>query len=193
MAAATERTAASDTTAATDTTTTSTGPTSSSSPSTTTAPPTLRVCLAAERRVIASALRVRTATISARQHLASNGMPQCNYLVARAHRGGPPAKVVVTVNVDNGPQAGWRLMRKVVEATQIFGPVPKGWKPPAGVQGLGPYASWFPNLDQLMANNIGRKYLLTVGVLWRHATAREMISLARTATLPYRRIRRLAA
>jgi hypothetical protein len=155
--------------------------------------PTLRVCIAAGRRTIAGALEVRAATIHEHLFTASNGMPQCNFVAARAHGGGPPGKVVVTVNVDNGPQAGWRLMRKVVEASQTFGPVPKGWKPPVLESGLGANAAWFPNLDQMMANNLNHTYLLTVGAIWHHATRAELIALERTTITTYRRMVRLPA
>jgi hypothetical protein len=138
-------------------------------------------------------LKVRAATIQEHEFLASNGMSQCNFVVARAHAGGPRGKVVVTVNVDNGPQPHWRLMRKVVEATQIFGPTPKGWRAPSGVHGLGAYASWFWNLNQLMAINVGHNYLLTVGVIWHHATEAELRSLAFKAILVFRHIARLPA
>jgi hypothetical protein len=175
----------------TATTPTPTTTTTQTSTTTTTSVPQLSVCLASVRRVIASRLGVRAASISARQFLATNGMPQCNYLVAHAHRGGPPGKVVVTANVDNGPQAHFRLMRKVVEATQIFGPVPKGFRPPIGIHGLGANASWFPALDQLMANNIKGRYLLTVGVIWHRTTQAEKIAITRAVTLIYRDIRRL--
>ena len=186
------------TTALTSTTTTTTSTstaitTSTSTTTTTPATPQLIVCIAAERRTIAAALKVRAATIQEHQFISTNGMPQCNYLIPRAHRGGPRGKVVVTVNVDNGPQPHWRLMRKVVEAGQLFGPAPKGWRAPSGVGGLGAYASWFWNLRQLMALNIGHEYLLTVGVIWHRATTAELRSLAFKAILVYRRIVRLAA
>ena len=175
----------------TPTATTVTTPTTQTSTTTTTSVPQLRVCLASVRRTIARRLGVRAASISDHQFLASNGMPQCNYLVVHARRGGPPGKVVLTVNVDNGPQAHWRLMRKVVEATQIFGPRPKGFRPPIGIHGLGANASWFPALDQLMANNLKGRYLLTVGVIWRRSTPSEKIAITRAVTLVYRVIRRL--
>jgi hypothetical protein len=180
-------------------TTTSTTPTSTSTTPTqttttpTSAAPQLTVCIAAERRTIAAALKVRAAAIQERQFISTNGMPQCNYVVARAHSGGPREKVVVTVNVDNGPQPHWRLMRKVVEASQLFGPAPKGWRAPSAVHGLGPYASWFWNLNQLMALNVGHEYILTVGVIWHHATEADLRGLAFKGILVYRRIVRLAA
>jgi len=174
------------------TTTGSTTTATTTTTTTTTTPPPLVVCIAAERATLARELSVPAATIREHQFLGSNGMQQCNYLIARAHRGGPHDKVVVTVNVDNGPQPVWRLMRKVVEAGQLFGPIPKGWAPPRGVSGLGAYASWFPNLEQMMANNVSRKYLLTVGAIWRRATRPELISLVHAATATYRRVPALA-
>ncbi len=176
----------------TPTATTVTTPTTQTSTTTTTSVPQLRVCLASVRRTIARRLGVRAASISDHQFLASNGMPQCNYLVAHARRGGPHTRAVVVVNVDNGAQAAWRLMRKVVEADQIFGVPPPGWKPPIGLNGLGPYASWFPTLDQLMVNNVTRRYLFTVSIIWFRAKRAAMIELARTAVVPYRQVRRFA-
>ncbi|HET9094629.1 MAG TPA: hypothetical protein VFN36_06030 [Solirubrobacteraceae bacterium] len=149
-----------------------------------------RVCLAAERRTLAARLGVRSASIGEHQRTAANGMPECDYRIAHARRGGPPGHVAVRVNVDDGPQAAWRLMRTVVEASQIFGPVPKGFRPPAGVPGLGPYASWFPALDQLMANDTRRRDLITVTIIWPRASQRQMLALARPAMAPYRRVRR---
>jgi hypothetical protein len=170
---------------------TTTSTTSTTSTTTTTPPPVLLVCLGSVRRVIAARLGVRASRITDRQFLATNGMPQCNYLIAHARRGGPRGKVVVTANVDNGPQAHWRLMRKVVEATQIFGPVPKGFRPPIGIHGLGANASWFPALDQLMAINITDKYLMTVGVIWRGSTQAEKIAITRAVIVVYRHIAKL--
>ena len=174
---------------ATDTTTT--GTTTTDTTTTTTPPPSYEVCLPATQRLIARRLGVSAASISYRQFLASNGMPQCNFVIAHARRGGPAGKVVITVNADNGPQAHWRLMRKVVEASQIFGPTPPGFRPPRQVTGLGPYASWFPALNQLMAINIRGRYLLTVGVIWHHTTAPERIAITRAVITLYRPIAQL--
>lgn len=181
-------------TATTSTTVTSSTITSTTTSTTTTAPaPMLTVCLASVRRVIAGRLGVSVAGITDRQFLATNGMPQCNYLIAHARRGGPHGKVVITANADNGPQPHWRLMRKVVEASQIFGPTPKGFRPPFQVRGLGPYGSWFPALDQMMAINLGDQYIITVGVIWRHTTQTQKIAITKAVTLVYRHIRRLPA
>lgn len=137
----------------------------------------MSVCLEQAQSAIAKDLGTKTRGVTnTAAHEASNGMPQCVYRTRR---------VSVTVNVDNGPQAGWRLMRKVVEATQIFGPPPPGWQAPIGLYGLGAYASWFPNLDALMANNHNRTELLTVTIVWPHAKRAAMIKLARAAIVPY--------
>lgn len=171
-------------------------PTATSTTSTTpkTAPvPKLAVCLKIERSVLAKQLNVKASAVRVKQRVGSNGMPQCNYLVHRAHTtAGPHTRAVVVVNVDNGAQAAWRLMRKNVEADQIFGVPPPGWKPPIGLNGLGPYAAWYPNLDQLMVNNVTRNYILTVSIVWWRAKTHEMIALARASVLPYRRIHRFA-
>lgn len=143
------------------------------------------VCLASARRAIAVALGVKTASVRERPSQGGNGMPQCGYSIARAHRGGPRSHVFLTANVDNGPQAQWRLMRKVTEATQIFGPTPPGWHAPVGLSGLGPYASWFINLDTLMAVNHARTELLSVSVAWPHAKRAEMVAVARATVVPY--------
>jgi hypothetical protein len=89
----------------------------------------------------------------------SNGMPQCAFRTRTADR-----TIVVTVNVDDGTQAYFRLLSTVDEASQIFGVPPRGFHPPQGLSGLGPFASWFPNNDQLMATNYAA--LLTVSVTW---------------------------
>lgn len=179
------------------TTSTFTTPTTTIMTATSTAPktapvPKLSVCLKTARAAIARALGVKLPGVRRTQRVGSNGMPQCNYLVHRARSEHPYTRAVVVVNVDNGAQAGWRLMRKNVEADQIFGVPPPGWKPPIGLNGLGPYAAWYPNLDQLMVNNINRRYILTVSVLWYRSKRSEMISLARTAVVPYRQIRKFA-
>jgi hypothetical protein len=105
-------------------------------------------------------------------------MPQCAF---RARAGG--RKVVVTVNVDNGPQPYFRMLRTVDEATQIFGVPPPGFHAPEGLSGLGPFASWFPNADQLMATNY--RVLVTVTVAWPGAGRDAEVGLARVAAVPY--------
>lgn len=137
-----------------------------------------RVCLARARAAIAGDLGVRAGSVTTALSMGTNGMPQCTYRAPHAS---------VTVNVDSGAQAAWRLMRTVVEASQIFGPMPRGWHPPIGLLGLGPYASWFPELDALMATN--GKDLLDASVTWRHAKRAEMIRLSRAAITPYVRDR----
>jgi len=126
---------------------------------------------------VAAAAHVRSADITIARSVGGNGMPQCT-LRPRGH--GRPS---VMVNVDNGPQAAWRLMRTVVEASQIFGVPPPGWAPPIGLNGLGPYASWFPELDALMATN--RVDLVTVNINWPRAPRKAKIALARRIVVPY--------
>ena len=87
------------------------------------------------------------------------------------------------VNVDDGPSAYFRLLRTVDEATQIFGPPPPGFHAPEGLSGLGPFASWFPSLHQLMATN--RVDLLTVAVTWPGASRDSEVAVARAAAVPY--------
>lgn len=135
---------------------------------------TPQVCLSKAGAAIANDLRVRSGAVATALSEGSNGMPQCKFTAGRAS---------VMVNIDSGPQAGWRLMRTVVEASQIVGPPPPGWKPPIGLYGLGPYASWFPELDALMATN--GVDLLDASLTWPHAKRAEMIKLARAAITPY--------
>lgn len=151
---------------------------------------TTSACLPRAGAGIAAALGVRRAAVTARLGEGGNGMPQCEFRVRRARAGGPREAVTVTVNVDSAPQAGWRLMRTVVEAQQLWGGVtPAGKKQPIGISGLGPYASWFPELDALMANNRDRRELLTASVVWHHARQAQMVRVARAAIIPYRRLR----
>jgi hypothetical protein len=89
----------------------------------------------------------------------------------------------VTVNVDDGSQPYFRLLRTVDEASQIFGPPPPGFHPPQGVSGLGPFASWFPNNRQLMATN--DVDLMTVTVTWPGADRDTEVAIAKAAIQPY--------
>ena len=144
------------------------------------------VCLAKTRDAIAQSLGVRAASVRIAASQGTNGMPQCSYLVQHPHtKLLPHTSAHLIVNVDSAPQASWRLMRKVVEASQIFGPPPPGWHAPIGLYGLGQYASWFIDLDSLMCVNHTRTKLLTVTVSWRHAKQGERIALARATVEPY--------
>lgn len=105
-------------------------------------------------------------------------MPQCTFTTCAAGR-----RVGVTVNVDNGPQAYFRLLRTVDEASQLFGPPPPGFQPPQQIRGLGPFASWFPASHHLMATN--DVVLVTVTVAWPQATRDAEVRLARAAIKPY--------
>ena len=128
---------------------------------------------------VASAAHVGRADIAITQVVGRNGMPQCTF-APRGHK-----RPSVTLNVDSGPQVRFRLDKTVTEASQIFGVPPPGWKPPIGVNGLGPDASWFPELGALMATN--GVDLLTVDVNWPRAPLKAKIALARRIIVPFRR------
>jgi hypothetical protein len=136
------------------------------------------VCRLKAQQAIARDLGTTVGSIAYARSVANNGMPQCAFTVRASGR-----RVVVTVNVDNGPQAYFRLLRTVTEASQIFGKPPPGFHHPQGLSGLGPFASWFPNNDQLMATN--DRLLLTVTVAWPQAGRDEEVGLARAAVVPY--------
>jgi hypothetical protein len=104
-------------------------------------------------------------------------------LAATACRRAGRRGVVVTVNVDDGSQPYFRLLRTVDEATQIFGAPPPDFHPPQRVSGLGPFASWFPNNHWLMATN--DKVLVTVTVAWARASRDQEVRLAKAAIVPY--------
>ncbi|HEX3802429.1 MAG TPA: hypothetical protein VHV75_06285 [Solirubrobacteraceae bacterium] len=136
------------------------------------------VCRLKAQQAIARDLGISTGTINYARSVGSNGMPQCAFTArAASHR------VLVLVNVDDGPQAYFRLLRTVNEATQIFGPPPPGFHPPQGLSGLGPFASWFPNTYQLMATN--SVDLVTAAVTWPGAGRNRDVAVARAAVVPY--------
>jgi hypothetical protein len=136
------------------------------------------VCKLKAQQAIARDLGNSSGAVAYARSLGGNGMPQCVFTGRAAGR-----KVVVTVNADNGPQPYFRLLRTVSEAAQIFGVPPPGFHPPQGLSGLGPFASWFPNGDQLMATN--DRLLMTVTVTWPYAGRDEEVGLARAAIVPY--------
>jgi hypothetical protein len=136
------------------------------------------VCKLKAQQAIAHDLGVRAGAVAYAGSVANNGMPQCAFTVRDSHR-----TVVVSVNADSGPQPYFRLLRTIDEATQIFGVPPPGFHAPEGLSGLGPFASWFPNADHLMATNY--RLLLTVTVTWPGAGRNEEVGLARAAVVPY--------
>lgn len=136
------------------------------------------VCKLKAQQAIARVLRTSPGAVAYARSVGNNGMAQCAFTGRVGGRA-----VVVTVNVDNGPQPYFRLLRTVNEAAQIFGVPPPGFHAPQGLSGLGPFASWFPNTDQLMATNY--QLLLTVTVAWPKSGRDEEVRLARAATVPY--------
>jgi hypothetical protein len=137
---------------------------------------------AASVAAVAAAAHVAPADIAITTSVGNNGMPQCTF-APRGHRRYPSVKV----NVDSAPQARFRLDRTVTEASQIFGVPPPGWHPPIGLNGLGPDASWFPELGALMALSGSGIDLLTVDVSWPNAPRNVKIALARRIIVPFRR------
>lgn len=129
---------------------------------------------------VAAAAHVGRADITITPAIGNNGMPQCTFAPRGRRR-----SLSVTLNVDDGPQVKYRLDRTVSEASQIFGVPPPGWHPPIGVSGLGPDASWFPELSALMATNGAD--LLKVDVNWPRASRGAKIALARRIIVPFRR------
>jgi hypothetical protein len=144
-----------------------------------------KVCMHRATAAVARDLGVRPGAVKISLALGGNGEPQCVYVTHPKPGHGPLTMATVTVNVDSGAQATWRLMRTVVEASQIFGVPPPGWKPPIGEEHLGPNASWFPELTALMATN--GVDLLDASVIWRNANRTQRVALARAAITPYER------
>jgi hypothetical protein len=136
------------------------------------------VCKLKAQQAIARDLGISPGAVAYARSVGNNDMPQCAFTARATGR-----TVVVNVNVDNGPQAYFRLLRTVSEAAQIFGVPPPGFHPPQGLSGLGPFASWFPNNHQLMATN--DVLLLTVTVTWPGGGRDEEVGLARSAIVPY--------
>ncbi len=136
------------------------------------------VCKIKAQQAIARDLGIRLTAVKYARSSGNNGMPQCAFRTRTADR-----TVVITVNVDDGPQAYFRLLRTVNEATQIFGVPPPDFHPPQGLSGLGPFASWFPTNDQLMATNYAD--LVTVTVTWPAGDRDEKVKIARSAVVPY--------
>jgi hypothetical protein len=136
------------------------------------------VCKLKAQQAIARNLGISSGAVAYARSIGNNAMPQCAFTERATGR-----TVVVTVNVDNGPQPYFRLLRTVSEAAQIFGVPPPGFHPPQGLSGLGPFASWFPNSDQMMATN--DRLLLTVTVTWPGAGRDKEVGLARAAIVPY--------
>lgn len=136
------------------------------------------MCRLRAQDAIASEIGIKAAAVAYRRSVGNNDMPQCAFTARLAGK-----RISVLVNVDNGPQAYFRLLRTVVEATQIFGAPPPGFHPPQGISGLGPYASWFPNNQQLMATN--DQLLLTATIDWPGAGRNAEVALAKAAIVPY--------
>jgi hypothetical protein len=136
------------------------------------------ICSLKAQQAIARDVGLSVGAVGYAKSVGSNGMPQCTF-TAHTKR----ARLVLTINVDNGPSAYFRLLRTVDEATQLFGPPPPGFHAPESVPGLGAFASWFPNNHQLMATN--DVDLLTVTVAWPDANRDQEVKIAHAAVVPY--------
>jgi hypothetical protein len=135
-------------------------------------------CLPRARAVVARVFGVAAARVSMAVSTGGNAMRQCTFTAApRGARG-----VRVTVNVDTGAQAYFRLERTVVEASQVFSTV-RLIAAPQQVPGIGLDADWFPAEQQLMTTD-GRR-LLTVSVGWGGASESRRRALAEVVVGPY--------
>jgi hypothetical protein len=132
------------------------------------------VCAAGARTAVAGRLGVPASAVSQRVSTGNNAMPQC-VLTARRPAAAP---VVVTVNVDTGPQPYFRLERTAVEAAQQFGTV-RLYAPPQQISGLGLDADWFPDGDYAMTTD-GRR-LITATIGWPRSSQAQRRALAETA------------
>jgi hypothetical protein len=134
-------------------------------------------CRAKAQDAVARNLGVRGGSVTLASSVGNNDMPQCAFT---AHVGA--TRVTALVNVDDGAQAYYRLMRTIVEDSQSFVGA-RVANPPQQVAGLGPYASWLPGPDELMATN--GILLLSVTVTWPHARQGPQVALAKAVIRPY--------
>jgi hypothetical protein len=135
------------------------------------------VCRVKAQDAVARRLGVKAGSVTFASSVGDNDMPQCGF----ATRVGG-MRITALVNVDDGAQAYFRLMRTVVEDSQSFVGA-RVVNPPQQVAGLGPYASWLPGPDELMATN--GILLVTVTVTWPRARTGSQVALAKAAILPY--------
>jgi hypothetical protein len=135
------------------------------------------VCKPQSRATIARVLAVPSSSVAARAGTGNNGMPQCSFSVTVPG----PRRIRVTANIDNAPQAAFRLMRTVVEATQVWSTAKLA--PPQNISGLGIGADWFPAEQQLLTSDGVR--LITVTISWRHASTRTKTALAESVARTY--------
>lgn len=127
-------------------------------------------CTVPARDAMATYLHASRASISESASVGNNDMPQCLF----GTRLGSGRTVEALVNVDNGPQPYFRLLRTVDEDSQGFPTLDHA--PPAAIMNLGLEADWFPQYPQLMTTDGYR--LITVAVTWRHEPQRDERALA---------------
>ena len=138
------------------------------------------VCARTAREVLAARLGIQAPAVSQAVSTGNNDMPQC--VLSGLPPGVHPVRVTVTVNLDNGPQAYFRLERTAVEASQQFGTV-RLYAPPQQIPGLGMEADWFPDADNLETTDGAR--LVTVTIAWPGAKQAERLRLAEAMARPF--------
>lgn len=136
------------------------------------------VCLPRAQVALARFLSTSPRNIVGKASIANNGMPQCAFGADLS--GG--TRVLVVANIDNAPQAFFRLERTVVEAAQNF-TSPRVVPPPQRITGLGLDADWFPSSQQLMTSDGNR--LIAISVSWRGASVARKQSVAEVVARPY--------
>jgi hypothetical protein len=110
--------------------------------------------------------------------IANDGMPQC---ALSPHPPGA-SPVLRVANIDNGPQAFFRLERTAVEAAQNF-TSPRVVPPPQQITGLRLDADWFPSSQAVMTSDGDRRS--TVSVSWRDASTAMKRGLAEAEARAY--------
>lgn len=123
-------------------------------------------------------LAVSARGIAGKASIANNGMPQCAFSADLTGA----TRVLVVANIDNAPQAFFRLERTAVEAAQNF-TSPRVVASPQRIGGLGLDADWFPSSQQLMTSDGNR--LISVAVSWRNASTARKQGLAEVVARPY--------
>lgn len=134
-------------------------------------------CQAHARNVIAAAVHIRTAALSAERGVGNNSYPQCTY----SARG-----VSVTVNVYDGPQTYFLVERKAIETGQQAGfSGGSSGIPVVQVPGIGKEAYWFPAHGEFLTTDGRRMVDVTVSVA--RAGPAALQALGETAARPYLR------
>jgi hypothetical protein len=134
-------------------------------------------CQGHARALIAAALHIRPAGLSAARGVGNNSYPQCTY----AARG-----VSVTVNVYDGPQTYFLVERQAIETAQQAGfSGGSSGIPVVQVPGIGEEAYWFPAHAEFLTTD-GRR-MIDVTVSLARAGPSALQALGEIAARPYLR------